>query len=327
MGITAPIIDSNKKTGSEDMNRKYEGSFASEHDGLLISVLGVLPREKPYRGVVQLVHGMAEHKERYLPFMEYLADHGYAVVIHDHRGHGKSVKRRHDLGYMYGGGAEALLQDIETVNRKLREDFQGLPLILFGHSMGSLAVRAFASEHDNYMDMLIVCGSPSKNPARPLGELIARFEKALFGARHKSRVLEMLSFGSFAARFVKDKKCKAWVCANPETAKAYEESELCGFTFTDDGYLALFRLMKKAYDVKNWHCTSPEMPVLFVSGSDDPCLGNVRKFSKAVWDMRRAGYKDVKGKLYPGMRHEILNEEDRQKVYRDLLGYMRKKGF
>lgn len=133
--------------------------------------------------------------------------------------------------------------------------------------------------------------------------------------------------GSFAARFAKDKKCKAWVCANPEAAKAYEESELCGFTFTDDGYLALFQLMKKAYDVKSWHCTSPEMPILFVSGSDDPCLGNVRKFSNAVWDMRRAGYRDVKGKLYPGMRHEILNEKDRQKVYRDLTGYMRKKGF
>ena len=101
---------------------------------------------------------------------------------------------------MYGGGAEALLQDIETVNRKLREDFPGLPLILFGHSMGSLAVRAFASEHDNYMDMLIVCGSPSKNPARPLGELIARFEKTLFGARHKSRVLEALSFGKMCIR-------------------------------------------------------------------------------------------------------------------------------
>lgn len=157
---------------------------------------------------MQLVHGMAEHKERYLPFMEYLADHGYVAVIHDHRGHGKSVRSRQDLGYMYGGGADALLKDIKTVNRKLREDFPGLPLILFGHSMGSLAVRAFASEHDNYMDMLIVCGSPSKNPARPLGEFIARFEKILFGSKHKSRVLEMLSFGSFAARFAKDKNVR-----------------------------------------------------------------------------------------------------------------------
>ena len=103
------------------MNRKYEGSFASEHDGLFVSVLGVLPQEKPYRAVVQLVHGMAEHKERYLPFMEYLADHGYVAVIHDHRGHGKSVRSRQDLGYMYGGGADALLKDIKTVNRKLRD--------------------------------------------------------------------------------------------------------------------------------------------------------------------------------------------------------------
>lgn len=309
------------------MNRKYEGSFASEKDGLFISVLGVLPEKKPYRAVVQLVHGMSEHKERYLPFMEYLADHGYAAVIHDHRGHGKSIKNKGDLGYMYGGGAEALLMDIGTVNRKLREGFPGLPLILFGHSMGSLAVRAFASEHDNCLDMLIVCGSPSKNPARPAGQLVAHFEKAFFGPRHKSHVLEKLSFGCYEARFCKDKVCKAWICADPKTAKEYGESKLCGFTFTDDGYLALFELMKKAYDVKHWNCTSPEMPVLFVSGSEDPCLGNVRKFSRAVRDMRRAGYKDVKGKLYPGMRHEILNEKDKEKVYRDLTGYIRKKGF
>ena len=91
-------------------------------------------------------------------------------------------------------------------------------------------------------------------------------------------------------------------------AQEYSDSELCGFTFTDDGYLALFELMKRAYDVKHWHCTRPKMPVLFVSGSDDPCMINVRHFAKAVQDMRRAGYVDVKGKLYPGMRHEILND-------------------
>lgn len=309
------------------MNKKYEGTFFSEKDGLGISVLVVLPEKKPYRAVVQLVHGMSEYKERYLPFMEYLADHGYVAVIHDHRGHGKSVRGKEDLGYMYGGGADALLSDIGTVNRMMKEKFPGLPLILFGHSMGSLAVRAFASKHDDCMDMLIICGSPSKNPARVMGKILAYIEKAVFGAKHKSFLLEKLSFGSYETRFSKDEVCKSWVCADPEAAKAYEESEFCGFPFTDDGYLVLFELMKRAYDVKTWKCTSPDMPVLFVSGSDDPCLGNARKFAKAVRDMRRAGYGDVKGKLYPRMRHEILNEKDRYKVYRDLTGYMRKKGF
>ena len=102
---------------------------------------------------------------------------------------------------------------------------------------------------------------------------------------------------------------------------------MCGFTFTDDAYLALFGLMKEAYDVKNWRCTNPKLPVLFVSGAEDPCMGNVRQFAKAVQAMRSAGYLDVKGKLYPGMRHEILNEKEKERVYHDLAVYMKQKGF
>lgn len=315
------------KRGCENMNMKYESYLMSEADGLELSVLGVIPGNRKFRGIIQLVHGMSENKERYLSFMNYLADHGYITIIHDHRGHGKSVRSKKDLGYMYGGGAQAIVQDIQTINRLIREEFPDLPLILLGHSMGSLAVRAFASNHDDCMDMLIVCGSPSKNQARPLGELIARGEKLLLGARHKSTLLEVMSFGGYALRFKEDKSCTSWICSDKEVAGAYAESPLCGFTFTDDGYLALFGLMKQAYDVKNWKCTRPQMPVLFLSGAEDPCMGNVRKFAHAVQDMRRAGYRDVKGKLYPGMRHEILNEKEKEKVYRDILIYMHKKGF
>ena len=111
---------------------KYESSFKSEADGLEISVMALIPDKKPYRAVVQLVHGMSEHKERYIPFMQYLAKLGYVVGIHDHRGHGKSVKHQDDLGFTYGGGAQAMLQDIRTVNRKIHAYYPELPLILMG---------------------------------------------------------------------------------------------------------------------------------------------------------------------------------------------------
>lgn len=309
------------------MYRKYESYFNSEADGLEISVMAMMPNEKPYRAIVQVVHGMSEHKERYLPFMEYLAGKGYVTVIHDHRGHGKSVRNKRDFGYMYGGGADAMLKDIGTVNRKVRETFPGIPLILMGHSMGSLAVRAFAAEHDDCMDMLIVCGSPSKNAGRPLGELIARAEKQAFGPRHKSQLLETMSFGTYVMRFRDEKNKNAWICSDKNVYETYTESDLCGFTFTDDGYIALFELMKRAYDVKHWKCTKPDMPVLFIGGAEDPCIGGVRKFAAAVRAVRHAGYRDVKGKLYRGMRHEILNEKDKEKVYRDVAIYMKKKGF
>ncbi len=307
------------------MFAKFESFFPSEADGLEISYLKVIP-EKPVKGIFQIVHGMCEYKERYLPFMEYLADKGYLAVIHDHRGHGKSVKHRQDLGYMYGGGGKAILRDMGTLNRMLHEEYPGVPLILFGHSMGSLAVRAFAREDDSRMDMLMVCGSPAENKARPLGVAIARVEKEIFGGRHRSRLLETMTLGTYALKF-RHEEVTSWICSVPEVAKEYEESELCGFTFTDDAYLALFDLMRDAYDVKHWHPGNPNLPVLFLGGGEDPCVGGARNFSHSVKAMRRAGYKDVKGKLYAGMRHEILNERDKEKVYRDIWIYTRKKGY
>lgn len=309
------------------MFHKIEDYFYSEADGLKISVLEILPENKPYKGIVQLVHGMSEYKERYLPFMEYLSEHGFITVIHDHRGHGKSVQSKDDLGYMYGGGADAILKDIGTVNKNIRKKYPDMPLILFGHSMGSLAVRAFAAENDNCMDMLIVCGSPSNNSARPIGTAVARMEKMIFGAHHKSRLIEVLSFGSYAAKFKAEKSPHAWVCSDSNVYREYGESDLCGFTFSDDGYLALFELMKRAYDVKHWKCTNEKMPVLFVAGEDDPCIGNPRQYAQAVKAMRRAGYLDVRGKLYRDMRHEILNERNKEKVYHDLVAYINRKVF
>ena len=167
----------------------------------------------------------------------------------------------------------------------------------------------------------------SKNPAADLGLLISRAEKRVSGAHHKSKLLELMAFGPYALKFKDEKNKNAWICSDPAVYEAYTKSDLCGFTFTDDAYIALFDLMKKAYDVHRWTCTRPKMPVLFISGAEDPCLGNVRKFAGAVHAMRRAGYLDVKGKLYPGMRHEILNEKGKEKVWHDVFVYMKKKGF
>lgn len=299
----------------------------SRCDGLTLAVLKAEPEEQPFRGIVQLVHGMSENKERYLPFMEYLAGEGFVSVIHDHRGHGESVKAQEDLGYMYGGGAEALLDDILLVQHWVKKAHPKLPLILFGHSMGSLAVRAFTRKYDKGLDALIVCGSPSPNPGRPLGTVIAKVQKKLQGDHHPSKLIETLSFGGYTMKFKEEGSHSAWVCSDPQVVKEYDASPLCGFTFTTDAYLVLFELMKQAYSEKGWKCTKPDMPVLFIGGAEDPCIGGPRKFASALNHMRMAGYYNVKGKLYPGMRHEILNETEKQKVFQDVNLYLKKNGF
>ena len=302
------------------MYRQEETVFISEVDSLELSAITIAPEEP--KAVMMIMHGMCENKERYLDFMQYLASKNIASVIYDQRGHGQSVKSKKDLGYMYCSGTEGYLQDMVSINEMIRKRFPGLPLILFGHSMGSLAVRAFAAEHDDLMDILIVCGSPSDNAAKGIGKTIARVEGKLRGSDHKSTILEKMSFGGYASKFKDEGSLFAWLSTDPEVVKAYEDSDYCGFTFTDDAYQVLFELMERAYNVKKWHLTAPEMPVLFISGEDDPCMVNIQGFSKAVQAMRNAGYRDVRGKVYKGMRHEILNEKDKQTVYEDIVKYI-----
>lgn len=169
-------------------------SVKSPCDGLALSALAVIPdAEKEMRGIVQLVHGMSEHKTRYINFMEFLADHGFLCIIHDHRGHGKSVKSTADLGYFYGAGGSGLVEDTLAVNQYARSRWPGLPVCLLGHSMGSLVARAFTKQHDDLIDGLILIGCPSKNPGVKAGLLLVRIIKLLCGGRHKSLLLDKLA--------------------------------------------------------------------------------------------------------------------------------------
>ena len=300
---------------------KISKKMKSPVDGLELDLLILVPEEAP-KGILQIHHGMAEYKERYLPFMKYFAEAGYVAAIHDCRGHGKSVRTKKDLGYMYGAGMDALIEDTAEVTRMLKEEWQGVPLILLGHSMGSMVVRCFTKKYDDLLNMLVVCGSPSKNPGAKIGIALAAVQEKISGAHHVSRFLELLSLGSYSGKFAGEGSRFAWCCSDEQVVRAYEASELCGFTFTVDADQVLFQLMDETYRETGWKLFNPDLPVLFIGGYEDPCIGGARKFAQAVQTMRRVGYMDTKGKLYPGMRHEILNEREKEKVYHDVKKYI-----
>ena len=303
--------------------RKF--GMASLSDGLEISVMTCVPQTAPGvspKGIVQLVHGMCEHKERYIPFMEFLARNGYAGIIHDHRGHGESVRSREDLGYFYEGGFMAMIEDIKAVNSIAKENFPGLTLALFGHSMGSMAVRSYVKRYDDTVDTLIVCGSPSHNPGAGFAKFLTKAYSAVTGDRHRPSLIQHLAFGTFNRNFGKVTSPNAWVCSDPEIVRKYDSDPLCNFQFTNDGFINLFSLMQDAYDPGGWSRHREELPVRFISGAEDPCLVSEAAFRKAVNAMKRVGYQNVTSKLYPAMRHEILNETGKKPVWKDILDFL-----
>lgn len=195
-------------------------TFTSRFDHLQISFEYVAP-QRP-KAIVQLVHGMVEHKERYEPFMQHLASKGYAVVIHDHRGHGASVKSPNDLGYFYSGGWRAMVEDAHDLSVLTRKDIiadgESLPFFLFGHSMGSLVARSYAKRYDNELSGLVVCGSPSDNWGKRIGRFVADH---FFNEHSRPSLLESLSMGPFERRFSREGIRNAWLSRNRKNVEAY----------------------------------------------------------------------------------------------------------
>ena len=297
-------------------------SIKSPCDGLKLSVLAILP-DSPAdaAGIVQLIHGMSEHKERYIPFMEFLASHGYICIIHDHRGHGGSVKSTADLGYFYGAGYRSLAEDTEAVTRYADSRWAGLPVHLLGHSMGSLVARSYAKRFDDEIRSLTLTGSPSVRHGIRTALLLTGLIRFFRGGRHVSLLIDRL-----AAPRSKDRDSPSafsWICSRESVVRAYEMDALCGFTFTLDGYEALLGLMLDVYSKNGWQMKNPSLPIHFASGGDDVCLIDKSHFKKSVDFMREAGYSSVTARLYENLRHEILNESGCAEIWSDLLAFLK----
>lgn len=295
-------------------------TIAPPVDGIQLSLIYTEPENAP-KGIVQIAHGMCEHKERYIPLMEFLAANGYAVVCNDHRGHGASVKSEADLGYMGKDGWLHLVEDLKAVTEWARDKWPGVPLTLFGHSMGSMAVRSYAKRYDKLIDCLIVCGCPSDNPAKGGGILLAKLIGSIKGWHYRPIILQAMSFGSYNKPFKDEGWASAWVCSDPEILKAYHSDPLCQYVFTADGFLNLLLLMKDCYS-KDGKAGNPKLPVRFISGAEDPCRIDDKSLGKAVQTIKDWGYTDVTLKVYPGLRHEIHNETYHQEVWNDILSYL-----
>ncbi|WP_286669708.1 alpha/beta fold hydrolase [Thomasclavelia cocleata] len=270
------------------------------------------------KGIVQIAHGMCEYKERYLDFINNLNQNGYIVIIHDHRGHGKSVLNENDLGYFYNDGASAIVEDIYLLSKYIKNRFNDLPLYLLGHSMGSLIVRNYIQKYDYEIDGLIICGSPSYNKLTKVGKVVCKLFMVVKDERYCSKLMQKMFFGAFNKRFDKQNE---WICSDRNIVDAYNQDPLCTFIFTINGFYNLLTLIQRTYQPIDYSINS-ELPILFISGRDDPCLINEKAFKQAVNHIKNNGYQDVNVILFDKMRHEILNEQNKQEVYNSIINFL-----
>lgn len=303
--------------------QKKEIIIPSDQDGLDLSALQVIP-EGEVKGIVQISHGMAENKERYMNFMEFLAQNGYASIIHDHRGHGKSVIQKNDLGYFYDTKAEYIVEDLKQVTDYIKEQYPDKPLILFGHSMGSMVVRKYIKKYDKEITKLVICGSPSRNKLVGLALALVRLQKIFHHDHYRSNWIQNLTFSSYNKGIEKPISPNSWICSDTKVVEAYDASDLCGFVFTLNGFQNLFTLSKNIYSKKDWNVENKNLPILFIAGEDDPTILSKEAWIEAQDFLKKLGYANISNKLYPKMRHEILNEVGKENVYQDVQNWIQK---
>ncbi len=304
---------------------KIEKKIKSKCDGLELGVTITTPdKGEIIKGIFQISHGMAEHRKRYLPFMEFLSNHGYVCVIHDHRGHGESIKTEEDLGYFYEKNATYVIEDLAQVTKMIKEEYADLPVYLFGHSMGSLIVRSYLKRYDSQIDKLIVCGAPYHNHLAGIGIFFSKIIQVFKGEKYRSRLMQKLTFSSYNKKFTEEKKEKnCWISDNKENKEQYEKDERCGFIFTLNGFQNLYKLVQKTYSEKGWEKQNLELPIFFIAGDKDPVIGGIGKWIEAYEFLQNTvGYKNMSHKLYKDKRHELLNEDIKEKVYQDILNWV-----
>ena len=301
------------------MMTKTNFTVTSDYDGLALQGIIYAPDSKR-KGVVLIVHGMCEYKERYADFMKFLSTYGYVAVCYDQRGHGDTVPPE-DYGWFHDFDATAVVEDILPVLNYVKGEYPDLPVTLFGHSMGSMVVRCFMAKYDDTIDRLIVCGSPSKNPMTGAGILMAKIIRLLRGERHRSKLLAYLSTGKGDKKF-KGEGEKAWLSHNRKNIDEYLANPKSNFTFTCNGFENLFKLMRNTYKKKNYEVHNPDIPTLFIAGEKDPVIGTPLAWEQAKEFFSALGYTNVGGKLYPEFRHEVLNEIGHQAVYEDVKAFL-----
>lgn len=300
--------------------------FQSSTGRTSIHALKCVPDSKP-RAVVQIAHGIAEHIDRYRPFMEFLADNGFVAAGNDHLGHGKSIRVPEEQGFFAEkDGWWRVVDDMDKLHDIMSNEYPELPYVLFGHSMGSFLTRTYLIKHPDKYDGVILSGTGHQSPALVLGGNAAASVMAkLNGAMGDGAKLDSLAFGSYLSKIENPRTKFDWLSRDAEQVDKYIADPLCGFVGKIGLYRDMMQGIKFITDKKNIAQMNKEKPVYFMSGDGDPVGDYGKGVERAYKAFCDAGLHDVFMRLYPGGRHEMLNETNKEQVYQDILNWLNEK--
>lgn len=264
------------------------------------------------KGVVQIVHGMAEHGGRYEAFARFLNRNGYVVVADDHRGHGKTDYE--SLGYAKGDLYADTLRDEGMITDYYSRKYAGLSYFLFGFSFGSFLAQSYLGVYGDKLDGAVIAGSNYKKDFEVyLGSFLAGFQCLMGYADRPAKFLEKRTFGEYAKKF----RNGEWLSTDKESNRRYREDPLCGFTCSYRFYRDFFKGLKRLYTKKYCKALRRDLPILVVSGKDD-AVGEMGEGVKklARFYREKIGIKNAGLVLFENSRHEFLNEwTDRERKW------------
>ena len=276
------------------------------------------------RAVVQLVHGIAEYVERYDPFARFLADRGFAVTGEDHLGHGKTAQADGSFGCLpERNGWELMVEDVHTLRRRQEAAFPGVPYFLMGHSMGSFLARTYLIRHPGGLAGTILSGTGQEPaPLVAAGEALAGAVCALRGPDSTSALVQSLTLGSYNRQFAPNRTGADWISRDEAVVDAYLQDPLCTIAPTVGLFRAMLGGIRFIGRRQNLASMDKTTPVYLFSGDQDPVGSRGAGVEKVRALFVEAGCKDVTLRLYPGGRHEMLNETNRSEVWADTLAWM-----
>ncbi len=300
-----------------------EFKFDSATGVCTVSGASYAPDDGVVNAVVVMHHGMAEHSERYRSFFEYLTSNKVAVYMHDMANHGKSNQNPDLTGY-FGetDGYKALIKDFKTVYDYAKREYPDKKIIICGHSMGSFIARCFVAQFaDESFAGAIFIGTGGSNSAAGVGRACADIVAKAKGSIYKSKFIDKLTFGSYGNQTEK-RTAFDWLTKDNEIVDKYIADDKCGFLFSVAGMRDLVDLNIASNSSQWYEKVRKDLPIFLIAGEKDP-VGAYGKGINEINDrLAASGHTKVTMKLYENDRHEILNENDKDVVYSDILNWI-----